>query len=323
MPVADVLSPPARVLPRVATSVAVEIFWAVNGLVTGKHYRADSFAAVPRPLIDELRGFWGDANCSGEMLVIADAAGCVTGTDPEPVLAALESPPVIPADLPLASESPADRALNLERVERLVGSSELRQRYADLLRRTWAWFEREWKEQGIEVCEQAARRMRDRLEVGARLDDVLPTFHRTGPWSMQAAAAAAGNRLLLTPTYLGGTFLAWDLPNTYLMGFQAQPQDDVALIRRQSQQLAGRLKVLGDPTRTAILMWLAKRPASVTEIAREFALAQPTVSTHLKLLRDSGLVGSSREDGHSVQTVNREAISELIELTRSSLIHDC
>jgi DNA-binding transcriptional ArsR family regulator len=140
---------------------------------------------------------------------------------------------------------------------------------------------------------------------------------------MQAAAAAAGNRLLLAPTYLGGTFLAWDLPNTYLMGFQAQPNDDVALIRRRAQQLAGRLKVLGDPTRAAILMWLATRPASVTEIAREFALAQPTVSTHLKLLRDAGLVGSSREEGRSVQTVNREAVTELIDLARTSLIENC
>jgi ArsR family transcriptional regulator len=324
MPVADVQSPLPRVLPRVAPSVAAEIFWAIQRLTTGKHWRADSFTTVPQDLLDEVRGFWGgDSSCSGEILVIADAAECVTGTDPEPVFAAVQSPPAIPIELPLASETPADRALTLERLARLTGDRALRKRYADLLRRTWALFEREWEEKGIELCQQAAGRMRERLETGARLDDVLPTFHRTGPWSLQAAAAAAGRRLVLAPTYLGGTFLAWDLPQTYLMGFQAQPQDDVAMIRRRAEQLAGRLKVLGDPTRVAILMWLARRPASVTEIARAFALAQPTVSTHLKLLRDAGLVGSSREDGHSVQTVSREAVSELVELTRGSLIDDC
>lgn len=47
---------------------------------------------------------------------------------------------------------------------------------------------------------------------------------------------------------------------------------------------------LADPTRRAILARLADGPATVTEIAQPFAVSQPAISRHLKVLQRAGLI---------------------------------
>ena len=47
---------------------------------------------------------------------------------------------------------------------------------------------------------------------------------------------------------------------------------------------------LGDPTRRAILGYLADRPRAVGELARELPVSRPAVSQHLKVLKEAGLV---------------------------------
>jgi DNA-binding transcriptional ArsR family regulator len=52
---------------------------------------------------------------------------------------------------------------------------------------------------------------------------------------------------------------------------------------------------LADPTRRAILARLAEGDASVTELAKPFAMSQPAISKHLKVLERAGLVSRSRD----------------------------
>ena len=63
--------------------------------------------------------------------------------------------------------------------------------------------------------------------------------------------------------------------------------------------LADRLDVtfaaLADPTRRAILARLAKGEASVMELAEPFAMSQPAISKHLKVLERAGLVSRGRD----------------------------
>ena len=47
---------------------------------------------------------------------------------------------------------------------------------------------------------------------------------------------------------------------------------------------------LADPTRRAILARLAKGEATVTELSEPFAMTQPAISQHLKVLEDAALV---------------------------------
>src|SRR5437588_6863896 len=52
---------------------------------------------------------------------------------------------------------------------------------------------------------------------------------------------------------------------------------------------------LADPTRRAILARLASGDASVTELAEPFAMSQPAISKHLKVLERAGLVSRGRD----------------------------
>lgn len=52
---------------------------------------------------------------------------------------------------------------------------------------------------------------------------------------------------------------------------------------------------LADPTRRAILVRLASGQASVTELAEPFAMTQPAVSKHLKVLERAGLVSRGQD----------------------------
>jgi DNA-binding transcriptional ArsR family regulator len=52
---------------------------------------------------------------------------------------------------------------------------------------------------------------------------------------------------------------------------------------------------LADPTRRAILARLAAGDASVTQLAEPFAMSQPAISKHLKVLERAGLISRGRD----------------------------
>lgn len=54
------------------------------------------------------------------------------------------------------------------------------------------------------------------------------------------------------------------------------------------------LTALADPTRRRIVERLATGTATVSEIVDDFELTQPTISSHLKLLEEVGLISRSR-----------------------------
>src|SRR5690242_20417823 len=57
-----------------------------------------------------------------------------------------------------------------------------------------------------------------------------------------------------------------------------------------SQHLDATFAALADPTRRAILARLAEGEASVMELAEPFAMSQPAISKHLKVLERAGLI---------------------------------
>ena len=59
-----------------------------------------------------------------------------------------------------------------------------------------------------------------------------------------------------------------------------------ALVQEISQLEADFCSALSDPTRLLILYSLAEEPHNVTELTNELDVIQPTVSRHLKVLRD-------------------------------------
>ena len=62
-----------------------------------------------------------------------------------------------------------------------------------------------------------------------------------------------------------------------------------------SARLDATFAALADPTRRAILARLASGEATVTELAAPFAMSQPAISKHLKVLENAGLISRSRD----------------------------
>jgi ArsR family transcriptional regulator len=80
----------------------------------------------------------------------------------------------------------------------------------------------------------------------------------------------------------------------------------------EAEALAARFKALADPTRVEIVNRLAAADeVCVCDFVAALDLAQPTVSHHLKVLRDAGLVESSRRGTWAFYRLVPEAVTEL------------
>ena len=76
--------------------------------------------------------------------------------------------------------------------------------------------------------------------------------------------------------------------------------------------VAERLKALGHPVRLAIVKALAERNACCcADVCSRLPLAQSTVSQHLKVLKDAGLVSFKRDGVRSSYVLNHAAFAEL------------
>ncbi|MGI8801070.1 MAG: ArsR/SmtB family transcription factor [Solirubrobacteraceae bacterium] len=83
--------------------------------------------------------------------------------------------------------------------------------------------------------------------------------------------------------------------------------------RRRADRMARVAKALGDPVRLQLVDVLRKHAGKVCvcELVPLFDLAQPTVSHHLKVLRQAGIVGSERQGLWAYYYVLAEALEEL------------
>lgn len=70
---------------------------------------------------------------------------------------------------------------------------------------------------------------------------------------------------------------------------------------------------LADPTRRAILGRLQRGEATVNELVAPFALSQPTISKHLKVLERAGLISRGREAQFRPVRLNAAAMAEATE----------
>ena len=79
----------------------------------------------------------------------------------------------------------------------------------------------------------------------------------------------------------------------------------------QSEQLNRTFHALADPTRRAILARLASGEADVSELMEPFALNQPTISKHLKVLEQAGLVKRGRDAQRRPRTLVPEPLAAI------------
>ena len=85
--------------------------------------------------------------------------------------------------------------------------------------------------------------------------------------------------------------------------------------RRSAERLAELAKALGDPIRLQVVDVLRKHAGKVCvcELVPLFDVSQPTLSHHLKKLREAGIVDSERRGLWAYYSVKPEALKELSE----------
>jgi DNA-binding transcriptional ArsR family regulator len=76
---------------------------------------------------------------------------------------------------------------------------------------------------------------------------------------------------------------------------------------------------LSDPTRIFILYALNEAPLNVTELTHELSLPQPTISRHLKVLRERGLVYTQRQGTVITYHLTDQRIIQAMDLLRSAM----
>jgi DNA-binding transcriptional ArsR family regulator len=69
-------------------------------------------------------------------------------------------------------------------------------------------------------------------------------------------------------------------------------------------------EALADPTRRDIVAMLAAGERNAGDIARRFPIAGPSVSRHLKVLRESGVIGYRQEATSRIYHLEAQALSE-------------
>jgi ArsR family transcriptional regulator len=86
------------------------------------------------------------------------------------------------------------------------------------------------------------------------------------------------------------------------------------LSQAQAEQVAPLLKALGDPVRLRLMSLIASHPggeACVCDLNDAFELSQPTISHHLKVLHEAGLVDRDKRGVWAYYKVRTEALASL------------
>lgn len=77
-----------------------------------------------------------------------------------------------------------------------------------------------------------------------------------------------------------------------------------------SERLDATFAALADPTRRAILARLASGEASVNDLAKPFAMSQPAISKHLKVLERAGLISRSQDAQRRPRRIEAKPLAE-------------
>jgi DNA-binding transcriptional ArsR family regulator len=301
-----------------APSLACDLTWilwvALKPSSPPKIPLASELLAPHPELIERIRAFWtGPPTCFTELQILAQHAGVLGETSPTALWAGIEEAvATVPTDWPLQSESAKDRAIFVDRLEQLKRSPDLVRSYVELLRDVWEVADEIWQA-ALPDLGESGRRAVAQLEGGRQLVEVVgdhcDTFAALLPDI--TTRIEAGQPLLMVPCLFFGQSLYLEFPGLTLVG-SGFARDDMAA-RARTESLARKLKSVADPTRLALLHYLASTPSTVGELATSFGLAQPTVSLHMKSLRSSGLVQSERKGGRVQLSADPAAVESLLD----------
>jgi DNA-binding transcriptional ArsR family regulator len=324
MPMISEGSEPARV--EVRPSAPLELMWIVHNAEASHELEGPmaSLEALRVELGPQLRSFWGDGvRGFTEAVVLAQRSGTILDLDLDRFFARFDEAALAGGNPSLQSEPASERRLLYSRLERLRTEPALRAGYKALLLSAWESMRAEWEAAGKPAVLKVVAEWESRVERGAAYRTLLER-ERIWPGRPEleelADAAASDGRMVLTPGWFFGLIHVVEIDGIIYLGRRFRTPDQEGARRLVAKEVAGNLKALADPTRVSIVLWLASHPASITEIAKHFKLSQPTVSGHVQVLREAGLLEEKAAGRSSTLTVTERRVKDLLAFVEESLL---
>ena len=318
----------------VSPSAPAELAWLLNLLVQTAPYAEPALSELEESILPgvtgmrdtvrrKFRGLWDDevAGCP-ELLAAAHHSGCLLDGDPARLFQwlARSTSRAAPA-YELLSEPAALRGPIATRIDLVCARGALRSRYGELLQEVWQVARGPWEREGRRIVEQACGRWRERVEGAGQIEDLVAPRHplkRADQLGFDDLLAGRAS-LVVSPLYFcmsGGHVV--DVNEYVHIGV---PASDLLPVRkvRDAMFVADRVRVLAEPTRVHVLIQIMSAPAGVMELARALRMSQPTVSGHIKVLRNAGLIQQRTQGTRSVFVASRKRIEQLLEDARGTL----
>jgi DNA-binding transcriptional ArsR family regulator len=319
---------------EVSPSAPSELAWLLNLLAQTARYAEPALAELDssllpgigrlrQPIRVRLEHLWSDglAGCP-ELIYAADVADCVLDETPQRLFAWLAKASNGPTTAhAMLTEPERDRPAIAERLNRLRDDARVRHAYRDILVDVWQVASSAWERHGRAVVAGACAVWKAKVDTGASIEDLMPPRHPLTHADRLGFDDLFTRRkeFALSPLYFcmsGGNVV--DLDDYVHI---AVPSSDLLPVRkvRDAMFVSDRLRVLAEPTRVHILIQLLSAPSSVMEIARALRVSQPTVSGHLKILRDAGLIQPKRFGARIVLVASRKRVERLLEDARATI----
>jgi DNA-binding transcriptional ArsR family regulator len=318
----------------VLPSAPSELSWLLNLLTQTARYAEPALAELDssllpgigrlrKPIKEQLERLWSDelAGCP-ELLYFAQESDCMFDDGLNRFIDRIaNSVEKATADHAMLTEPEQDRPVIAARMRRLHEDPKTRHLYRGVLVGVWQLAAGPWERSGRSVVAQACDVWKDRLSTGVSIEELVPPRHPLTQSDRLGFDDIFMHRreFAVSPLYFcmsGGHVVDLD-DHVHI----AVPASDLVPVRkvRDAAFVSDRLRVLAEPTRVHILIQLLSAPSGVMDIARSLRMSQPTVSGHLKVLRDAGLIQPRRFGTRTVMVASRKRIERLLEDARATL----
>lgn len=318
----------------ISPSAPSELAWLLNLLTHTARYAEPALAELDgsllpgigrmrKPVQELLSRLWNDGlpGCP-ELLYAAQDAECMLDDHLDRLLAWLAKSGREPTTgRAMLTEPEQDRPTIAERLRRLHEDAKARHVYRGVLVEVRQLALSAWERRGRAVVADACDAWKTRLSTGAPIEELVPPRHPLTYADRLGFDDLFTHRheFVVSPLYFcmsGGHVL--DLDDYVHI---AVPASDLLPVRkvRDAAFVSDRLRVLAEPTRVHILIQLLSAPSGVMDVARSLRMSQPTVSGHLKVLRDAGLIQPRRFGTRTVMVASRKRIERLLEDARATI----
>jgi DNA-binding transcriptional ArsR family regulator len=292
------------------------------------------YAGNPK-LIEDLKAFYPDTDpheVGFDLFAIVCEMGYARDSDVKRFLADLPDLPerFIAHQNTIRKRLRADVSNEKQRKERrqldglisrlaLLSASRTRKRFIGLIHQLWDHLEPSWKAEGERAVLRACETFQTRYQETGNVLDGLPAHHFTQfeSFTQFIQVSQEKGKLLIVPLYFAaaGGF-NFDFADGHYIGFGLQSELLFEQLSTQVDSAAMTMKALSDPTRLMLLTLIARYAhfeMTVGDFAAQLNVTQPTVSGHLKLLREAKLVMLEKKGNKSYYTVNADALRSGLE----------